>query len=55
MVETVYKSKIELINSINEVKSEYQNNKRILSFNRDISVLNNDIMTNVSPELYVIF
>jgi len=52
MVETVYKSKIELNNSINEVKSKYQNNKSILSFNRDISVLNNDIMANVSPELY---
>lgn len=37
---------------IYEVKSKYQNNKSILSFNRDISVLNNDIMANVLPELY---
>jgi hypothetical protein len=52
MVETTYKSKIELIDSITEVKRKYQRNKSILTFYENVSILNNDIMANVSPELY---
>ncbi len=52
MAYTNHKTKLELINSINKIKEEYQKNKSILYFYSDVSKLNYDIMEYVSTELY---